>query len=473
MANTVQDFADPRIGLSVTPAGTANFNIPGLITDDDAVPFDQVLRSFTASTYSSSFTSGSDESNWMAALWAQDTGGPDKAYVIRWAKAASAAYCVCPDAVTTISTWTGLAATGQLKIREGASDEDINPDFTSVTSMADVAAAIQTALQAGILTASYTCTLDDLSRITITSDNTGASADAVSIDTPAAGTDLSLPAYLGASFSQAGFDAEAPETAMNRALARNSEPFAFDLIGGSIAQYVSLSTAIAALSKVAFFTVRDTDAYDSGATTDVGYLIEALGHNQTRILFTRQTSQWPSAADMGQTLAKLEGSANHALTQLTNISLPGLAADGTTIIAMTDDQETALKAKGYDWPVKPINVTHFVHGLAAGGNEMRVMVGKMFIEYQIAVAWYGYLIASDVVTFSDGDIINLGELVRYWLDIAVERKLLDADYTLNLPSASDFTAAVKATHIMDLPNISDADVQIAVNKITGTLNWAV
>jgi len=474
MANLITDYANPTIGLSVTPAGTANFNIPMLLDDNAACPFDLSLRALTPTTYATILTAATPAYLWCSTMWGATKGGPKTAYVGRWAKVASASYAVCDSMTTVAGVYAALTTTAKFELVEGASTEDINLDFTGDTSMTDVAASVTVGLAASVLGAAYICTWDALlNRLTFTSDVTGAAADAISIDTPATGVDLSLAIYFGASFAQPGFDAEAQETALARILAVNDTPFAICENGGSIAQQVALSTSVQALNKFLFLVNIDNNAYSSGTNTDAGYLINALAHNQTNVVFTQHITHRPDAIHIGEILAYPEGSHQHNAWPLTGVSMSGLHADGSTVIAMTTAQETVLAASGYDWIVKPLNVTHFHNGLTSNGTEVRVIIGKMYIEYNIGLAWYGYMISQAVVGYTDGNIQALKQMLEYWLDIAVERQLLLPGYTTNFPEASSFTAAVKATQIMDLPNVSAATVNKAVNSITADLDWAV
>lgn len=474
MANLITDYADPTIGLSVTPAGIANFNIPMILDDNANVPFDLSLRAITASDHATILTAASAAELWATEMWTQTKGGPSIAYVGRWAKVASAAYAVCPNATTVASVYAALTTTAKFELTEGVSSEDISPDFTGDTSMTDVATSITVGLAASVLGAAYVCTWNALlSRLTFTSDNTGASADAVSLGTPATGIDLTLAAYFGASFAQPGFDAEAQETALARILAVDNTPFAICETGGSIAQQVALSTAIQALNKFFFLVNIDNNAYSSSTNTDAGFLINALAHNQTAVSFTQHITQRPDAAHIGEILAYPEGSHQHNAWPILGLSLSGLHADGVTPIPMTTAQELELAASGYDWVVKPSNVTHFHNGKTANLTEIRVIIGKMFIEAKISESWYGIMVRNPVSGYTDGFIQQLKQAAVFWLDIAVERLLLLPGYTTNFPAASSFTAAVKATAIMDLPNMSSADVNVAVNKLTAGLNWAI
>jgi hypothetical protein len=387
-----------------------------------------------------------------------------------------------PDYETTIATWAAVSD-GDLRISDGTNDDDLTSlDFSTVTSIADVCTVIQTALQAivapnitGLDTA--TCALDALDRIVITNSTTGAAAATiVAAQLPAgAGTDISAAGFLSTAtgFSQAGLDAEGLDEALAAVLLLTNEPFTFCERGGSIAQQVDFSTAVNAQSKLCMVVVNDTDAKDATKTTDAGYLINALGHQKTRVLYTEHTTQNPDAAECGEIMPRTEANTHFAFTPITGVSASGLDADGTTVREMTSTDVTALTAKGYDYYSTPSTLTHGMTGLASGGNEFRIMYGKLFTEAMISADVYGYMVSQNVVTFSDTDILAIQGRITYWLDEMVNRKVLEPGYIITMPAASDFTAAIKATHIMDLDDVAVADAQIAVNKINITLTWNV
>lgn len=473
----IQDFASLSIGLSVNPASQASFGVPLLLVDHADVPIDRRYRIVTRSSYATDLTASTAQANWCTALWGQNQNA-ESAYIGRWIDTASAAYMYFPDASTDYTVYVALAATAQLKIVEGAANEDINPDFTGDTSMADVAASIQVALAAGTIPAAYTCTVDALDRLVITSDNTGDAADAVSAATPAAGTDLLLT--LGASVSEAGHDAETQGAAASAIFALDNTPFVVCERGGNIADQVALATSMNALDKITLLVVNDTDAKSAVATSDTGYQINALGYNKCFVMYTEHATangaaanQHPDAAIAGEVFPQKEATVHLAMTPLTGLSKSGLDADGTTVKSITATESAALLAKGYDWLVKPSTVTHFTHGLAPGGNEIRIMFAKMFCEAKVSEDVYAYMISNNVVTFSDEDILAVGGIVEYWLAEMVDRKALDEGYEIVLPAASSFTAATKATHEMDLDDVTAADSQRAVNKIAISLSWSV
>jgi hypothetical protein len=478
---TVSDIANVQISLSATPPSTASFGISCLLVDDTNVPIDKRQIQVTRADYATSLTSGTDAYSWCSTLWGQ-TLSPEKAYIGRWVSAATGHQFIMPDYNTTLATWTAVTD-GDIRITDGTNNDDLTGlDFSSATSLADVAQVIETAMQAiaapnitGIDTA--TIELDPLDRMVLTHSVTGSTSPTISlVQLPAgAGTDISVAGFLSTAtgFAQVGLDAEGLDDALAAVLAKTNEPFSFCERGGSISQKVDFATAINAQAKLGFVVVNDTDAKDSGATTDAGYLINALGYNKVRVLYHEDSTVNPDAAECGNIMTYTEGARHFALWELQGVPKSGLDTDGTTVKEMTASEISALTAKGYDYYSKPSTIAHAMTGLASGGNEFRIMFAKLYTEAQISAGVYGYMVAQNVVTFSDTDIQAVKGIIDYWLTEMVSRKVLDPGYTITMPLASDFTAAVKATHIMDLDNVAEADAQIAVNKINITLTWNV
>lgn len=469
------EVSDVTISLSAVPASQASFNVPILLVDHADVPIDRRYRTVTKTSYTSALTSATAQYNWCSTLWSQ-TYNPSIAYIGRWVSAASAPYCTHPDATAVASVYAALAATAAFDIDDGVNNEDITPDFTGDTTMADVCASIQTALAASVNFATFTCSLDALSRPTIYDSATGAAAGSFTINTPSAGVDLTGSAYLGDEISQAGLDAEALGAAYTAIMNVDQTPYIWCQNGGTIAQQVAFSTVINAAKKVLLLVNNDSDAKDSGASTDVGYQIAALSHNRSHIVYTEHTSQYPDAAAIGATLSKLngEGAVSMALNALTGVYQSGLDVDGTTAIPLTSDEKAALEAKGYDYIDTYAGITFLRRGLAAGGNEMRIMIGKDFMGTRIAEANMAYLIANDVVTYSNPDIQAFKGNNEYWAQEMVSRKMLDGDsFVYNYPDESEFTSSVKSTHVMTLSDVFTSDVQSSVNELVVSMSLTI
>jgi len=478
-----QEIVNVSVSLTAVPASQANFSVPILLVDHADVPIDRRYRTVTKSSYATALTAATEQVGWCAELWSQNYN-PALAYIGRWVSAASPYYRVFPNAEDTASVYAALTNTAKINMAEvDGTPEDIDLDFTGDTTMSDVVATINVGFAGSTNYTGYVASLDALSRVVITSDNTGDGAKGFTMGTPATGAiDLSGASYLGyaTSFAQDGLDAEALGTALSAILAKDNTPFIICQRGGSIAQVVAFSTAVNAMDKILLLVDDDADAKDGTSTVDFGYQIEALGHQKTHMTYTEHTvnngaaaTQYPDAAICGEIMPRPEGSASFALNGFSGLSESGLDSDKTTVVPLTSDERTALEAKGYDYLINPAGVVHLRHGLAAGGNEMRIRIGMAYLAAKVAEDYYAYMLAQAVVTYSNEDITAMKSIVQFYADILVDRKLLSEDYTITMPDQSSFTAAVKATHTMTLSNILDAPVMNSVNDVVATLAFTV
>jgi len=481
----VNEVVNVAIGLSVTPASQASFGVPCFLVDHADVPIDRRFIQVTKSSYATDLTAATAQLGWCTALWGQNYN-PAQAYIGRWVSADSSPYFVSGSgAEDNPAIWAAVADfCGTVTTTAGA-DILAAVDCTGDTSMADVAATFDAALVAGGLSGAR-CTLDAIDRIIFTDGGvTGAGADTVLITASGAGTHMELAAWLDVptGFQVGGVDIETLGAAKAAIEAKDNTPYGWFQTGGSIAQVLAFSTAVNAGDKMLFLKDSDVNAKNSALSTDFGYQINALSHQKTHMCYSEHmvtigaaADQYPDAAVWGEVMVRLngEGANSLALNPLAGVSQSGLDPDGTTVIPLTTTERTALEAKGYDYLVKPSTVTHLTKGLAAGGNEIRVMLGKAYMAAKISEGVYGYLIANPVVTYSDDDIQAIRTIVEYWADEMANRGLLDATtFTWNFPSASDFTAAAKATHTMTLSDVFSADVLSAVNDIVMTLSFSI
>jgi hypothetical protein len=459
-----------------------------LLVDTEDVPLDLRYRITALASYASEFTASGETDLWCDALWGQGRY-PSVAYIGRWAKAATAPYYVCgsPAAWTALG-WKAVTV-GDLAVTNGTATEQFaTGTMAATTSLADCLAVIQTELRTAVTLATElaTCTvsLDKLNRIQIKSSITGAAAKSISVVAPTggAGTDITGDNYLNiasGAFAVAGIDAEDPDDALAAIYAKPvSARFCVNVRSTpSIAQTVALATALPLYGCIGEYRITDPDAKSSGATTDVGYLLEAAANKNCHLIYTEHTTQHPDAAITAQLCTRSEGAAGPAFLGLTGCYQSGLDTDGITIKSLTDGEIIALKAKGYDYLDKPSNTVHCCTGLTPGGIELRHRVGLYWLDQRSSESAYALLLskaeANQVLTFSDPDIQSLGGIYRGYCDELVKRKCIDSGYTMVLPSAADFDATVKATHILSLSDMASLMGQFAVTSIVATATATV
>jgi len=469
------------IGLSAVPAQTAGFSVPGLIVDASEVPIDKRIEIADKSTYATIFTTTTSVASWLATLWGQSSGGPTEAYVIRWVSAASSPYFVAGSPGTTLASYTAVTA-ADLAITDGTSTEEFSTGtMAGVTSMADVAAIIQTEVRTSVTFAAdlsaATVTYDRFGRFILTSADTGSTAETYSIIAPTggAGTDITTANFLNIgtqSFVVAGLDAEDPDDALAAALEIDETPFLIAEIGASIAQQQALATACAVYKKFYEIDVRDADAKDSGASTDIAYLLSNASNNNAHGSYNEHTAKYPSAAIIGEIGVMAEGKGQLSLHALSEVNQSGLDSDGVTVKSLTATERSALDAKYCDYLVKPANLVHLVKGLTFGGIEVRHRIGYYWAEKRTAEEVYAFLMTNQVTTFSDKYIQALGAIAAKYLGILVDRECVES-YALNLPSAADISAIEKATHVLTLTDVASIISQYAINSVVMTATATV
>ena len=480
----VTDKVSVSIGLINAPQSVVNFSTSCVLLDHADVPVDLRYKETVESEFATYFTAATDHVSWLTTLWAQDKVA-SKAFVGRWLESASSPYMVFNNAITTLASWTPVTD-GTMRVTDGTNDDDLTAlNFSAATSTADILAVIQVALQAittpnitGLDTA--TAFIDKAGRFIIQNSTTGASAATISVGAQGTGTDITGALYLGAEVTQAGLDAESLSAAINAILALNNESFVFCERGADIAEQVAGSTAVQALDKMIIYRISDANAKSAAQTSDTPYQVEALAHAQTVNMYTEHTvalgaaaDQNPDAAVCGQILQFPEGSASWGENKLSSVSESGLASNGTTVIPLTATERSALKGKKCDFLINPAGTTTLSEGLTAGSNEARIIQGKMYIAYNISLEIYGYKLAQPVLTYSQEDLDAIEGIVKRWLDVAVARRMIEADYVVTMPLASSFTSVQKATGTMTLSDISNDTIDTAVRDLTISFNWIV
>jgi hypothetical protein len=466
------------IALSSVPASTAGFSVPGLLVDAPEVPIDKRYRIVTRSDYASILTTTTTAAAWAAILWGQNRS-PAEAYICRWVSAASSPHFIMTDYNTVVADWTAVTVSGDFAITDGVSTEEFaTGSMAAVTSMADVAAIIETEVQTSTTfaadLAAATVTIDALGRMVLTSSDTGAAATTYSIIAPTggAGDDITVAGFLNIAsraFVVAGLDAEDPDDAMAAVLAMDDTPFAFHEIGSSIAQQQSLAVACAAYKKFLLLNVRDTDAKDASATTDIAYILSNATNNNAHGSYTEHVADYPNAAINGEILTLPEGTGQLSLNAILQTNMSGLGADGTTVEALDATARAALDDKSCDYLIKPVTSVHLRHGLTFGGIEVRHRIGYYWAEARSTEEIYAYMLLNKVTTFSDKHIQAIGAILAKYLDILVTRECSES-YTLNLPSAADISLVEKATHTLTLQEVASIISQYAINDavITAT-----
>ncbi len=247
---------------------------------------------------------------------------------------------------------------------DGVSQDITGLDFSSDTSLDDVAATVQTGLQA-IASGGFTAAtaVNDGGQLIITSGTTGA-ASSVSVMTPVSGglgTDVSGETYLNG-LTASPVPGYTPgdltsELALVEEAARCSGRFVYgwdlDERYRDSADQLLFAQFVLARTAIGTITSNDILAKDPNSTGDIGVTVQALGSSRLHVGYHDDAEYYPGMAVMAQMLGVNYG-AEDSVRTAKFLDLEGIPTVG---LSVTD--WNVLESKGYN-----------VH--TATGNSTRV-----------------------------------------------------------------------------------------------------
>ena len=475
---TIQDFFSLQINLDSSPAVATKYSLPILLVDHADVPVYTRVRQVTPATYTTRLTADSEQYNFFERFYAQNyPTNPANSrkniagYVGRWVSAATKAVRIFPNASSTITDWTTLAAAGKFNITDGVNPEDISPDFTGDTDMDDVAASITAAFVASTNYKTYVCSIDALDNLVITGAVAGAASLSFVLAAGATGTDMTSATYFGnaTAYDQAGLDAETLAAAAVACFAKNNVPTIVFERGATDVQALEFITAMDAIDGK-FSVVVTVDPYHA-ESTGIAYSANALDLGKCHVIYSRQDDDIDAAA-YGENLPQDEGTVDYAINSLVGVSASEFEADGVTVAEMSEAAVEASDAVNCDFVTTPYTVTHLARGLCPNGDEVRIVILKMWAEYNTSLEGYEFMLANNVNTFTEVFLGGVKGIIEKYMDACVDRNGIESGYTINMPSASDFTAIQKASHTMTLSDVVTAGIQFAVNNVFASSTWS-
>ena len=389
----------------VTPAGVQALSTStGLVMGTSAV-IDVVTRMRTYqgdAGVAGDF--GTSAPEYLAAVaWFAQSPQPQSMSIGRWAKTASAGQLFCgalSPANTLVSAWSGIS-TGKIGLAVDGTGPSVTGaiDFTTpVTSLAGVAAKIQTAIQAiGGGFATVTCVYDAIyNRFIITSGSTGTNSAISFLTAPGSGTDITG--------MMEGLVADAPDGAyVANGIAAESALTAVTILdemyGGQWYHCFGPGFADADNEAVAPYFDGDATAHflwvnsqettmlAPGATTDIGYLLQHLMSNHAFVQYSSQSTvaAWSAAARISTT----NWAGSNTAMSLMYKQEPGIVAE-----ILTDTQITNLEGYNVNVFVEyDSGVAILENGISPSGQFADTIIGVDWLRSQCQANVFNILIS--------------------------------------------------------------------------------
>ncbi len=472
---TVKTHNSVHTTLATGIAAGQSFGLKLVMVDDDQIPVDARYRIIGSDEWTDLDSNTSIYSYCQTFFMPNEA--PSEIMLGRYISTASSPYWVAgPSINTTLATWQNITS-GTLTIVDDSTPSAYTVtvsgiSFAAITSLAQIPEVIEAELQDLTTPAidgldEATCFYDSLGRLVISMATTGADAPQIHVT---AGT-VSALLDITNGITVAGYDAEDIEDAVSAVSDYNDGWWLCDGIGLDVTEQTDLAVFLESTRKAGNFSYYTADAINSGATSDIGYILKALGIEKTLVTYTQRTTQYPSAAISGRFLTAEEGSTAWEHKALKNVSDSGLNRPLTT------SEKTVLRTKGYNY-IETIegNNTNYP-GLCVGGEEMRIILFADWWDSGIATSLYNIRLTNDLTAFDDTTMAQVNDiLVRYRDEGVARRCLFNSEakpFTITLPDPADFTAEQLASHEMELPRCYKGYLVSAVTDftLTGTFQF--
>lgn len=360
--------------------------------------------------------------------------------------------------VGTLSAFQAVTD-GEFEITIDGVANDISAiDFSSDTSLDQVAATIQAAIRA-IATGGYTlatCVNED-GRFKITS---GTITDVLplTIVDPAVGTDISGSVYVNARMDVAvvieahtfvDFTGE-----LDAIEERNDDWYGLALTRDLQTNDNYDDASVWAEARLKLLAAFDDSliAKDSLSVLDLPFLNKAAGYSRTFTHWNNNGTTYPEVSEIIRILTVDYNVPNSSIT-LKFKQLPGI-----TPITATPSERIALLDKNADIYVTRGGVNHVEEGKVAVGEFIDVIHSVDFMQTQIALQVFGLLFATSTkIPMTDAGVSQIEDAVRVVLDIAVAAGIIAEDvdedgnivpaFVITAPSVLSIPASQRAQRI--------------------------
>lgn len=475
----ITDHVDVQAILETAVAPQQNFGIQLLLCDNNDVPIDTRYKYVTKSDFADELDSSGVPYAYSNVFFGQKRVSTNL-MIGKWNSAASSPYFVWGSSYETdYLVWKAISD-GSFKVTDSqpASDVITGCDFSAITSFSQVLDVLNAKLAAlvapnitGLELAAFV--VDGIGRIALQMGIgvAGASSPTINIVVDATGTDIAnLMDNLNGN-SVAGFDAETPEEALAAISDIDDSYYNIHENGCSPAQQLALASYIEATEKLIDFVVTDVNAKNPIATTDLGYLVEALSLKRTMCIYTEKTTEYPNSADSGCVLPAEEGTTSFAYEVLALVTHSGNPNPLTT------SERTALKNKKYNWIETIGDNTYLYPGITSGNEEKRIMLGRDWFVARIRESIFADQLNSPLNSFDNETLAKIEGFVKEIGEQAIERRILmntaDRPFTTDFPDADDITAATRATHTLTVYDCFQGWLNSAINDYQLIGTWTI
>lgn len=192
---------------------------------------------------------------------------------------------------------------------------------------------------------------------------------------------------------------------------------------------------IETVDKQMIVSSADSDIYNSGSTTDIGYILHLAAYNNTSVIHhPKSLVTYPCCGWAGRCLPDDPGEITWAFKTVT----------GSDSIAYTDSERTAMEDKMVNYYTSYNSLPRMYWGTGASGLFIDITHSLDFMKSRLQESLFTLMANSKKIPFNDVGITTLETVVRAVLQMCVGQGILNEGFTVTVPKASDVSAPDKA-----------------------------
>jgi hypothetical protein len=391
MSLPVSDIVSVQILVAPQAPVAAGFGVGLILGTSTILPLEERIRTYTTLVggVDADFASTTEEYKAAAAYFGQ-TPAPSQLKIGRQFLTAQAGKLRGSSGVSAlVSSYTGIGNGGFDIVINGVNRQIFGLDFSTATTMADVATALQTKLAAAL--ASTTCTWTG-THFVITSPTTGTSSLVGFASAPTGGsspTDAS--AVLGFTLASgalavAGIALESVTDALAASKAFDASFYGLALTS-AVVQDIKDAMAWSQPAKVAlFYTSSDPNAKLSAATSDLFFFAKNLGYDYSIGVYSN--TPYAAVSAMARAFVVDFAQPNSTIT-LKFKQLPGIGID-----TITETERLALEGKNANYYTSFGGFAMLANGTVANGRFFDEVHGLDWLQATVQNAVFTVLATS-------------------------------------------------------------------------------
>jgi hypothetical protein len=481
----VKRFVDVEIRKDTPRVSAEGFGILMMVTDSALLSTTSRHRRFTtAASVDDFFGDGSEESLAADAFFFQDPfleNQPEEIQFGRYADDVTAALLECGSSPeTVIATWKAVTD-GEFAVTIDAGLVELaSLDFSSVTSMDDVAAVIDTALAAN-----GDCYFL-INRFNFVSPTTGAASTITLLDTVAvpAGTDISGsdyldgdvivgPTNLGGSILSQGQIAEDFDTALTAIEGVNNDWYAMGALKKfrDAADTEDMADEIESREKMFLIATNDANTLVLGDTSTFAYYVKNANYKRTAFIYHDNSTLYPDTSWMGQQLPKDVGSTNWSYKTLAGIAQG--AEVNIPAVELTEAQKDGALDVNCNLYSAILGANFTYLGTMGGGRNadkdgeyIDIIRDIDFLQARVEEGIMSLLLEKDIIPFTNAGITIVDNRLKSRLDeFGVKQGILvEGSVITSFPKRSEVSTSDRDDRLLPDGTFT-AELQGAINKI--------